>query len=272
MKHSPGLSFAAKATLILYVSMLVAENTYAQKTDDAVTAKELLKQTDDLYRGQSSQSTIEMNIKNRRWERSLVMKVWSKGTDRSLLKILKPKKEKGVTTLMVKKNVWNYLPKVDRVMKVPSSMMSGSWMGSHFSNDDLVKNSRFEKDYTFVITQRPQDTQRPENTEGPKDGTGSYIIECTPKPNAPVVWGKVVVEIDGKTRIPLSQRFFDEKGELIRTLTYSNIQTIDGRHIPLHMRLEPNKKKGEYTEIIQRELKFDIDIPDSAFSMQSLRR
>ena len=230
-------------------------------SDKGITAEQLLNNTDDLYRGKSSMATVEMNVQTKRYKRSLQMKVLSKGTDKSLIRIMKPKKEKGVTTLKVGKNVWNYLPKIDRVMKVPSSMMSGSWMGSHFSNDDLVRESRFEKDYTYSIVERPA------------DGKGRFVIDCVPKPNAPVVWGKVVVVVDGKSRLPTQQKFFDEKGRLVRTMTYSDIQDVGGgRFVPLKMRLEPANKKGEYTEIIQRNLKLDIDVPDSAFSQQSLKR
>jgi outer membrane lipoprotein-sorting protein len=248
-----------RLALPLTLALALGAPALADKAEP--TALELLNGTDDLYRGSSSIAVVEMNVKTKRWTRQLELHVWTKGEEKSLIRIAQPKKEAGVTTLKVGKNVWNYLPKVDRVMKVPSSMMSGSWMGSHFSNDDLVRDSRFENAYTFTITERPA------------DGKDRYVVEAIPKPKAPVVWGKVVVIIDGKTRLPLEQLFYDEKGRLMRKMTYSDIRDAGGgRMVPMRMRLEPGNKPGEYTEIHQRKLKLDVDIPDEKFSIQALKR
>ena len=130
-----------------------------------------------------------------------------------ILKVLKPKKEKGLATLRVDKNVWNYMPKVKRVVKIPSSMMSSSWMGSHFTNDDLVKQSRMAEDYTFSITY-----------EGMKDGEEVIEITCLPNKEAAVVWGKVEVVVYADNHIPLRMIYYDEDLLLSRTLEFTNIQ------------------------------------------------
>ena len=151
------------------------------------TIEELLDATDDVNRGESSQSTVEMQVKTKRYERTMKMKAWSRGEEDSLIRILSPAKDAGTTTLKVGDDMWNYIPKIDRTMKIPPGMMSGSWMGSHFSNDDLVKSNRLSEEFTYV-------------KESLVDGV--YTIVCTAKPDAAVVWGKVVVKVRAD-KIPL---------------------------------------------------------------------
>ena len=227
---------------------------------DEDLARELLESTDDMYRGESSVSTMTMTVQTERWTRSMSMKVWTQGEERSLIQILSPPKEAGMATLKVEDNIWNYLPKVDRTMKVPASMMSGAWMGSHFTNDDLVKESRMADDYTFSITDEPS-----------TNPDGLYVVECIPRPDAPVVWGKVVVKVRGSDRIPTEITYWDEKGELARTMAFEEIQVLDGRSIPTRMKLVPADKPGEYTELIYDEIVFDADVPASTFTLQALK-
>ncbi len=245
----------ATAAALLALVLLIPGPSAAEPT-----IEELLNTTDDLYRGESSEGTVQMNVKTARWERSMSMKMWTKGTEKSLIIIESPPKEAGMATLKVEDNIWNYLPKVDRTMKVPASMMSGSWMGSHFTNDDLVKESRMVDDYTFEMTSRPAD-----NPEG------QYVITCTPKPDAPVVWGKVVVEITGDTELPTEITYWDEKGNLKRTMTFSDVQDVGGRQAPTRMKMIPADKPEEYTEVIYSDITYGVDVPDSKFSLQSLK-
>ena len=224
------------------------------------TIEDLLNSTDDMYRGESSEGTVQMNVKTARWERSMSMKMWTKGTEKSLIIIESPPKEAGMATLKVEDNIWNYLPKVDRTMKVPASMMSGSWMGSHFSNDDLVKESRMAEDYTFEMTEKPAD-----------NAAGEYVITCTPKPDAPVVWGKVVVKILGSNELPTEITYWDEKGNLKRTMSFSDIQDVGGREAPTRMKLVPSDKPDEYTEVIYSDITYDVDVPDETFTLQALK-
>jgi hypothetical protein len=249
-----------RATFLILAGLLLLSPAAADEASDVELARSLLNGTDDLYRGASSIATVTMNVKTARWERSLTMRSWSKGTEKSLIRIEAPAKEAGVTTLKVGENIWNYLPKVDRTMKVPAGMMSGSWMGSHFSNDDLVKESRMADDFTFRIAERPDAA-----------GGGRWIIECTAKPDAAVVWGKILVQIR-PDRLPEQMTYYDEKGVLVRTMKFEDLKEIDGRLAPSKMLLLPEDKPGEYTEVIYDQLSFDVDVPDTMFSLQALKQ
>lgn len=244
---------------ILLLALLLASPSLA-RDDGGPTARQLLDGTDDMHRGASSHATVTMKVRTRRWARSLTMESWSEGEDRSLIVIRSPAKEAGMATLMVDDNIWNYLPKVDRTMKVPGSLMGGSWMGSHFTNDDLVKDSRMTDDYTYQIIERPA-----------ADGTGQYAVECVPKPDAPVVWGKVVVRLS-IDEAPTEITYWDEKGRLKRTMTFSGYREVDGRLMAGAMRLVPTGKAEEYTEILYDEIEFDVELPPETFTLQGLKR
>jgi outer membrane lipoprotein-sorting protein len=242
--------------LVFIASLLFASVVCAAEP----TLQELLDRTDDLMRGRSSAGKVTMRVKTARWERSLTMQVWSKGKEKTLVRILAPAKEKGVSTLKVGENVWNYLPNVDRTIKVPASMMSGSWMGSHFTNDDLVKEARFADEFDCKIESRPDGNPKKR-----------YLVGCTPKPNAPVVWGRVRLTTR-EDLLPLDAVYYDERGAVARTLTYSDIKELGGRQIPGKITLVPGDKPGELTELVYEELAFDLELPESTFSLQALKR
>ena len=217
--------------------------------------EELLDATDDINRGESSITTIEMQVKTARYERTMSMQAWSRGEENSLIRILSPAKDAGTTTLKVGEDMWNYLPKVDRTMKIPQGMMSGSWMGSHFSNDDLVKSNRLADEFTYV-------------NEGLVDGV--YTIVCTAKPDAPVVWGKVVVKVRAD-KIPVEVAYYDEDGNLARTMAFSDVRDFDGRMVPATMTLIPADKPEEFTRVTTVEADFDVEIDDRVFTLQALK-
>ena len=220
----------------------------------------ILNNVDDIYRSNASHGILTLSVKTSNWQRSLTLEQWSKGNDMHLLKVLKPKKEKDLATLRVDNNVWNYMPKVKRVVKIPSSMMSSSWMGSHFTNDDLVKQSRMVIDYDFSITY-----------EGLRDGVDIVEISCIPKKNAAVVWGKVEVIVYRNDFIPLSIVYYDEDLKLSRTLKFSNIQVLGGKKIPLQMKMTPIDEPGESTAILWEKIEFDLAIKDDFFSLRKLQ-
>ena len=220
----------------------------------------ILNNVDDVYRSNASHGILTLSVKTSNWQRSLTLEQWSKGNDMHLLKVLKPKKEKNLATLRVDKNVWNYMPKVKRVVKIPSSMMSSSWMGSHFTNDDLVKQSRMVIDYNFSITY-----------EGLRDGADIVEISCIPKKNAAVVWGKVEVIVYRNDFIPLNIVYYDEDLKLSRTLKFSNIQVLGGKKIPLQMKMVPTDEPEESTAILWEKIEFDIVIKDDFFSLRKLQ-
>lgn len=244
---------------LLYVTPALFAPPLAQASDPSVET--LLKGYDDMLRGDSSDAVVTMNIKTKRWERSMTMRIMSKGKEKSLIQILAPAKDKGTTTLKVDDNLWNYLPKVDRTIKLPAAMMSSSWMGSHFTNDDLVRESRVSEDFDSRILQRP----------GEKEAD-LYVLELIPKPDTPVVWGKILLTLRGSDLLPVQVRYFDEKGQAVRTMDFSEFKEMSGRMVATKMRLTPEEKSGEFTEIIYEKAEFNKDIPDSAFTLQALKR
>ena len=202
-----------------------------------------------------------MTVTTAHWTRTLTLEFWNEGTERTLIRILAPQKEKGTATLRVGDDLWNFLPKVKRTIKLPSSMLQASWMGSHFTNDDLVKESRMTRDYTFEVT-----------FDGTRDGEAILEITCTPRPEAAVVWGRVVVRVRTADTLPLAVLFFDEHMALARTLTYSDIRTLGGRELPTHMVIVPTDKPQESTRVVYEDIRFDEPIPDGTFSLRSLEQ
>lgn len=240
------------ALLYLYIISLPAS---------AVEVNQLIQHIDKLWRGNTSRANMTMIVKTRRYQRTMTMEAWSRGSEYSLVVIRKPIKDKGIATLKVVDNIWNYLPKINRVTKVPSSMMSGSWMGSHFTNDDLVKESTFEDDYTSSIS-----------FEGVRNGMKIYEITSIPKPDAAVVWGKVVMVINQQNLSPQNALYYDEEGVLIRTMTFDQPRKIDARTVPMRLTLQPEDKPEESTVVIYNDIAFEVPLKDSFFSLQNLQR
>jgi outer membrane lipoprotein-sorting protein len=235
--------------------------TIAGPTAHALEVEELIRHIDRLWRGETSQAVMTMTVKTRRYQRSMTMEAWSRGKDYSLVLIREPVKDRGIATLKVKENIWNYLPKINRVTKVPSSMMSGSWMGSHFTNDDLVKESTFEDDYDSDIS-----------FSGDREGRSIYELTSLPKADAAVVWGKVVMEIDQQTLAPYRAVYYDEEGALIRTLVFDQIETIDGRSVPMRLSLQPQDKPDESTVIRYQAIEFGLPLAQEFFSLRNLQQ
>ena len=231
-----------------------------------IKAVDILDRIDDMWRGDSAVSVFRMKVNNKNWQRSMLIKVISLGKDYSLVRILKPKKDRGVATLKVKDDIWNYLPNVDRTIKVPPSLMMSSWMGSHFTNDDLVKDSRLAEDYTFKIT-----------FEGKRNKKEIYEVTLTPKPNAPVVWGKILVEVLKDGYLPLNQKFFDEKGKLARVGEFSDEKVLGGRRMQAGMTIYPSdqlgkpKEKREQTSIEVVDIKFGVKLVPKFFNEKNLK-
>ena len=224
------------------------------------TVEEILKKTDDLFRQEHSIMTMEMYVKTERYERKMKMEITSLGTEKSLIKIVEPAKDAGTCTLKVDKNIWNYLPKVDRVMKIPSGMMGGSWMGSHLTNDDLVKENRLSEDFTTKMISTPETS---------KDQI--YEIELIPKPDTPIVWGKIVSRSRADL-LPIDIRYFDEDGTLVRTDKFDEIKEMDGYLMPTRFTIIPADKPEEKTEVNYLTIDFTTEVSEKAFSLQALRK
>ena len=241
---------------MMVVAALWVTPSFAQES-----ARDIMERVDRLLRGDSSHGVATMEVVTEHWERRITMELWSLGTDYSLVRIQAPAKEAGTATLMAGDDIWNYLPKVDRTIKVPVSMMAGSWMGSHFTNDDLVKESQIVEDYDIEIA-----------FDGERDGTAVWEFRLTPKAEAAVVWGHVEFQVRQSDTMPLWARYYDEDGGLARTMRYTEFENLGGRTVPFVMEMQPEDKPGERTTVRYQELEFDIDIDRSFFSLQNLKR
>jgi outer membrane lipoprotein-sorting protein len=247
---------SASATLAIVACLAAAAPVSAQETPI-----QIIERVDRLLRGESSRGVATMNVVTEHWEREMTMEMWSLGTDYALVRLRAPAKEAGTATLMADKDIWNYLPKVDRTIKVPASMMGGSWMGSHFTNDDLVKESQLVNDYDIAVS-----------FDGERDGVRVWEFTLTPKPEAAVVWGHMEFQVRQGDYMPVWARYYDEDGKLSRTMAYRDFRKFSGRLVPAVMEMHPVDKPNELTMITYLELEFDVDVEPSFFSLQTLKR
>ncbi|UCH95486.1 MAG: outer membrane lipoprotein-sorting protein [Candidatus Aminicenantes bacterium] len=222
-------------------------------------AKEIVKKMDELYRSESSFAVMEMEIITPHWKRTLKMEAWSIGMDKTFIRILLPKKERGIATLRIENEMWNFLPKTNKVMKIPPSMMMASWMGSDFTNDDLVKEYTFLDDYSFDFTE----------VENPREGV--VYVKCVPREGLPIVWGHIITAVREKDYIPLWAKYYDEKGQLMREIQYKDTKTLGKRRIPAVMELVPTHKEGHKTIVRYLEAQFDINVDKGIFTLRNLR-
>jgi hypothetical protein len=233
----------------------------APEATSGETPREIIDRVDRILRGDSSHGLATMEVVTEHWQRSLTMEMWSLGTEFSLVRITAPAKEAGTATLKAEDDIWNYLPKVDRTIKIPASMMMGSWMGSHFTNGDLVKESRLVEDYDIEL-----------GFEGEREGVAVWEFVLVPRPEAPVVWGRLEYRVRKADMMPLWARYYDEDGNLVRRLNFSDFRNMGGRLVPAAMDMYPQDKAGEKTSFRYRELDFGIDVDRSFFSLQMLKR
>ncbi len=249
------INFYTISRLIIPAIILSIILTFASPSS-AFDVEALIRDVEKQYTGASSRAKTTMQVKTNHWERTLRMEAWSLERDYFLVRILEPAKERGVATLKRYREVWNYLPKVDRVIKVPPSMMGGSWMGSHITNDDLVKANHIEKDYDLTLL---------EETET------HYIVECLPKPDAAVVWGKIIYRILKQPQVPDLVAYFDEEMVRVREIHFDDIRTVGERTIPMRMTVLPLEKPAEKTILQYTELVFDLAIEEKYFSLRNLK-
>ena len=233
----------------------------ARAAQDSLDAKVLLDRVDDLFRGDSSHGRMTMKITTVHWHRELTVEFWSEGKEKFLMRILAPKKERNTKTLKVGRDIWNYLPKVKRIIKLPSSMMAAAWMGSHFTNDDLVQESNPVTDYSHTLLGRETIA-----------GYEAYKIELKPKPETAVVWDKIIMWVAIKSYVPMKEEYYSERGELIRTMLFYDIKKMGGRVIPARFEVIEEKKNGHKTIMKLADVVFDRPIGKSIFSKQNLRR
>lgn len=226
----------------------------------ALNATEIVRKTDANMRGNTLQGEMLIKTIRPNWSREMGVKTWTKGKNFAMILITSPARDKGTAFLKRTKEVWNWVPTLERSIKLPPSMMSQSWMGTDFTNDDLVKESSIIDDYDHQLA---RDTSI--------QSMDCYGIQLTPKPGAAVVWGKLMMYVDKKQFVEVHVKFFDEEGVLVNVMNSLEIQMMGGRMIPTRVEMIPMDKKGHRTEIIYRSLTFDKPIDDNFFTLQQLK-
>jgi outer membrane lipoprotein-sorting protein len=221
----------------------------------------VVKHYEDLYRADSSRGEAELIVVRPRRTQIMTMKIWSKGEEKALVVIASPPREKGMATLKVDDNLWNYMPKIRRTIRIPPSMMQASWMGSDFTNDDLVRESSYSDDYNYELAGKSEDP-------------GGWKIIFRAKPDLAGLWNRIELFVTEDGALPLEARYFDRKDRLARTMYFDEVKVFDGRRIPAHMKLIPEDedKQGERTEMRYLDLEFNVSIPDNIFSLSNLEK
>lgn len=220
------------------------------------SARSVIDEMEQLYRGDASDAKITMIVETPHYRRTMTMTGLSMGTEYGFFRILSPKKDRGIATLKRKEEMWNYFPKINKVIKVPPSMMMGSWMGSDFTNDDLVKETQLIDAYDLSMVET--------KTE--------YRITLTPREQTVTVWGKIDYVVSRSPLLPVSQSFHDEDGEKIRIMTFSEPKEFGGRLMPSILEMKPLNKEGHRTLVIYDDITFDVpEITEQTFSMRNLK-
>lgn len=227
----------------------------------AQDAGEIIDRMEEVMRGESSEAEMTMTIERPRYTRDVSMKAWALGTDYSLILVTAPARDQGTTFLKRNNEIWNYVPNIDRTIKMPPSMMSQSWMGSDFTNDDLVRESSTAEDYEHSIYK-----------EEDFEGRETWVLELIPRPDTPIVWGKVLMWIDKEHYIQLKIEHYDQRDELANTIIFSEIGEMGGRIFPAKMTLTPADKPDQRTIMEYKNLEFNVDISESFFTQQNMRR
>ncbi len=277
MNECPALRVVLAASLfVVFVAALVRGQEGATEPNQPVDANDLpaipsfvkdgkvdvdavVKYFEDLYRSESSISVAKLTVTKPRRERTLEMKMWTRGEERALVVVQSPAREKGTATLKVEGNLWNYLPRIKRTIRIPPSMMLGSWMGSDFTNDDLVKESSYSKDYVYELV-------------GPSDEPKGWLVRFNAKPDIVGLWNRFELIVNESATIPLQARYYDRKDRLARTLHWSEVKVFDGKRIPSRMILIPQDGEGHKTEIIYLDIDFDVKVTYTTFSRSILEK
>jgi outer membrane lipoprotein-sorting protein len=249
-----------KGSVAICLGLVLSLGQVSQAADDQ-RAREIVDGVARLFISTSSTATVEMQIVKEDLQRKITMQFWSVGESNILIRILRPSEDAGTAILKVGGKVWYYLPKANRTVKIPASMMMNSWMGSDFTLNDLVKQSRLTSDYVIATS-----------FEGQRDGVAMSEYTLTPKPAAAVVWGKIIMEVRQADRMPVRQRYYDEDGKLVRELTFSEYKTVSGRLIPTRLVMRPTGQAVEQTTITYEKIIFGEPISEETFSRKNLKQ
>jgi outer membrane lipoprotein-sorting protein len=247
---------AACLTMLLTAGIAVPGDAFA------LTAKEIIEKADAATRGNSQMATVDITVKTRRWTRTMSMRSWEiRAQKKSFAEVFFPAKDAGNRFLLIDKNMWQYVPKLQQTVKISPSMMLQSWMGSDFSNDDIVKESSIVVDYTHRLAGS-------ETVEGMK----CHKIELIPKPDAAVVWGKIIYFARESDCLPVRAEYYGERNVMKKVMTCSSFRTMHDRIIPCTYRMQTVGKTDQYTLMEMKDVRFNIVIPARTFSLQNLTR
>jgi len=224
-----------------------------------MAATEIIRKVMEHYRGVTSYSELTMIIHRPDWERSMTMRAWTEGEKRTLVRVVEPKKDAGNGTLSVDGNMWTYTPKINRVIKIPSSMMGQSWMGSDFSNKDVSKDTVIIEQYDHTLLEQYD-----------QDGHQVYVIQSIPHEDAAVVWGKEILWVRDDW-VLLQHQFWDQDDALVKTLKSLEIAPMGGRNVATVMRMSKQEKLEEWTELRTVVVEFDVKLPTNLFTLSNLR-
>ena len=230
----------------------------AARVPQAPDVDAVLNRLDALYRSNSSVARMEILVVTRRSTRTMRLKAWTRGEEEALVVIEAPPRDEGTATLRVGKNLWNYLPRIARTIRVPPSMMLGSWMGTDFTNDDLVKESSLRKDFVGRVDRR-------------SETLAGWWLALEVKPGVVGRWAKIEILLSDD-ELPLEERHFDRKGRLARTMRFDEIRLLGGRRLPTHLVLTPTDSEGQRTEMRYLDAQFDVPIADDMFSLSRLEQ
>lgn len=243
-----------KLSILIYVLL----TGYFVQAQDAT---EIVRESYEKVNGTSSYIEMTMEIVRPNWTRSISMKTWALGMDYSMVYISAPAQEKGQVFMKRDKEMWNWQPKINRMIKLPPSMMMQSWMGSDFTNDDLINQASIVNDYTHKIL----------GTET-HDGYECWKIEFIPHPDAPVVWGKIVALISKNGKHMFKTEYFDEDNYLVKTEIASDVKVMGGEEITTRFETIPEDKEGHKTIMTMKEVDFNFDLTEAFFSQMNMKR
>ena len=242
------------------VALLLALTGYSLGAMAQVpNAGELIQAAMNHWRGTTSYTENSMTIHRPTWERTMSMQGWTQGDDASLMRVTAPAKDVGSGTLLKDKNMWSYTPKINRIIKVPSSMMGQSWMGSDFSNKDINRSTDILDQYIHSVLDSYE-----------QDGHTVYVLEAIPREDAPVVWGKEIIHIRDDY-VMLEHQFWDQEGVLVKRMTSTEVREIGGRTVATIMRMGKVDKPDEWTQVEVIDIQFDVALPANVFTLSNLR-
>lgn len=248
----------ASLAIVLAAALLAPSAAGSAAAPAAPDVAALLAHLDDLYRSRSSIARIEITVTSPRSTRSMRLKAWTRGEEEVLVVVEAPAREQGTATLRVGQNLWNWLPRISRTIRVPPAMMLSSWMGTDFTNDDLVKESSLHDDFHARVERR-------------SDAPPGWWLRLDAKPGVVGRWARIDLLVSDE-RLPVEERHYDRKGRLARTMTFDDVRPLGGRRIPARMVLVPTDVEGQRTEMRYLDVVFDAKVPDETFSLSRLER